>query len=125
MTKQEQIKQEEDNQRKIVRKYFAMALCQGRKSKERYKRKPAILTDLKHVSKSGMSRTITTHIVIDNELLRLDYQIKILTGSRFDKNNGGIKIGGCGMDMGFALINHLMHSIGVKNWQSKFRQEWI
>ena len=60
-------------------------------------------TILRHVSRSGMSRSIS--------LLKGDEDITFWAaramGDKIDQNNGGIKIGGCGMDMGFALVYNL------------------
>ena len=62
---------------------------------------------LRHVSRSGMSRSIS--------LLRGDqditYYAGLVTGNRIDQKNGGIKISGCGMDMGFALVYNLSYCL--------------
>lgn len=58
---------------------------------------------LRHVSRSGMSRSIS--------LLKGDHDITyfaaLAMGDKIDQKHGGIKIGGCGMDMGFALVYNL------------------
>lgn len=58
---------------------------------------------LRHVSRSGMSRSIS--------LLKGDaditYFAALAMGDKIDQKHGGIKIGGCGMDMGFALVYNL------------------
>ncbi len=89
-------------------------------------RKPVIYTILNHCSKSGMTRSISTKIILDNEPLNLDYYISKITGMKFDDKNGGIKIGGCGMDMGFAMVDDMFgHLMGRYNWQNDFRHEWM
>ena len=30
---------------------------------------------------------------------------------KYNKNNGGIRIGGCGMDMGFHVLNNLQYRL--------------
>ncbi len=90
-------------------------------SKEEYERvktelkgllKPGdtVFTKLNHVSRSGMSRDISLFIFRDNEPRLLDYDASILTGYPLSKNEG-IRIGGCGMDMGFALVYDLSHCL--------------
>ena len=82
-----------------------------------------VYTVLRHVSRSGMSRTISAHIfTIDNSRvdmnaldqgespsnlilpLWLSYNVAKAIDSPFDRNREGVKMAGCGMDMGFALV---------------------
>lgn len=65
-----------------------------------------VYTVLRHVSASGMSRRIDLYTIIDNKPRYLSgYAAKVL-GDRLHKD-GGIVVGGCGMDMGFHLVNNL------------------
>lgn len=64
-------------------------------------------TILRHTSKSGMSRSISP--VIDCE--DVSYLVARAIGEKVDQNHGGIKVGGCGMDMGFALVNSLSYAL--------------
>ncbi len=66
-----------------------------------------VYTKLEHVSRSGMSRVISPYIIRDNEPVCLEWKVgKALgwpltpTGSRHE----GIRVSGCGMDMGFHLV---------------------
>lgn len=72
-----------------------------------------VYTILRHVSRSGMSRDIST-VVLDREskrpFLHPDYLIAKATGSTLSRKEG-IKIGGCGMDMGFALVSNLSYAL--------------
>lgn len=63
---------------------------------------------LRHVSRSGMSRDITLYY-IDGEGTThwLDYSAAVLLGYPLAKDQG-IRVSGCGMDMGF----HLVYSLG-------------
>jgi len=61
---------------------------------------------LRRVSKSGMSRDISLFIVIDGELRNIDVLAADACGIKLSKNSG-IVMGGCGMDMGFALVYNL------------------
>ena len=68
-------------------------------------------TILRHVSQSGMSRDISV-VLIDKDggILYPDYLVAKATGSTLSKKQG-IKIGGCGMDMGFALVSELSYAL--------------
>lgn len=71
--------------------------------------KPVFYTILRSVSRSGMSRTISVHYVErkSGELRQLNYACAVLLGLAMDRSNDGVKIKGCGMDMGFALVYDL------------------
>lgn len=62
-----------------------------------------VKTILRHCSRSGMMRSISP--IINGS----DYSWAVarLLGDTIDKNHGGIKVSGCGMDMGFDLIHRL------------------
>lgn len=70
-------------------------------------------TVLRHVSRSGMSRSISA-IIYDEEgnNYNIDYLVSSLLGRPVDIKRGGVKIGGCGMDMGFALV----YSLSTRLW---------
>ena len=70
---------------------------------ERIKPGDTINTILRHVSRSGMSRSISL-LKGDEDIT---YFAAALMGDKIDSKHGGIKIGGCGMDMGFALVYNL------------------
>lgn len=75
---------------------------------------------LRHVSRSGMSRVI--ELVIPGECrwtdrhgkkrktmrpLFLGYNAAIALGRPYNEKHGGVRMDGCGMDMGFALVYDL------------------
>ena len=62
---------------------------------------------LRHVSASGMMRRISFYSIAKNEPLCLDWYIEQATGYRRDKKGRGLRIGGCGMDMGFSVVYNL------------------
>ena len=62
-----------------------------------------INTILRHVSRSGMSRSIS----LFNGDQDITYFSALAMGDKIDQKNGGIKITGSGMDMGFALVYNL------------------
>lgn len=74
-------------------------------------RKREITCILRHVSGSGMSRRISLHVIRDDEHRHLSYNAAIATGNRYHDRDGAVIIGGCGMDMGFALVYDLSHTL--------------
>jgi hypothetical protein len=76
-----------------------------------------VTTVLRHCSRSRMSRSISVAIVEpDYEGVPSIRDITWLVGRALelpiDQNNGGVKVSGCGMDMGF----HLVYSLGQRLW---------
>lgn len=66
---------------------------------------------LRHVSSSGMSRVIDLKIIHDGAPLHIGYNVAKALGMSWDDRRNGIKVGGCGMDMGFALVYELAHAL--------------
>jgi len=62
---------------------------------------------LRHTSRSGMSRSIS----LFKGDADITYFAALALGDKIDQKNGGIKIGGCGMDMGFALVYNLGYAL--------------
>jgi len=75
-----------------------------------------VYTVLKHCSASGMSREIDLLIVRKNEVIRIGYYVARVT-DRAIGNHGGVKIGGCGTDMGFALVYELSRTLFPKGFK--------
>ncbi len=88
-----------------------------------------IHTVVKHVSKSGMMRVISFYIpttqqrteydakgaprVVNRKSIAcIDYWIKRAIGYTFHRDHGGLKVNGCGMDMGFAVV----YELGAAMW---------
>ena len=76
---------------------------------------------LRHASKSGMSRSISAVIpTISKEGKPGIYDITHLVAQAcdlaMDSHHGGVKIGGVGMDMGFALV----YDLSCTMWPSGF-----
>lgn len=60
-------------------------------------------TGLDHVSRSGMSRRISVYIVRDGDITDITWLVAKAGYGKLHAQ-GGISMGGCGMDMGFALV---------------------
>lgn len=97
-------KQEQAEAVKALRRY----LKPGRK----------VYTILNHCSSSGMSRAISLAVSYKGEVVKLDYWASRAMGYPIDRNHGGLKVGGCGMDMGF----HLVYSLGQTVWPKGTRK---
>lgn len=65
-----------------------------------------VFTSLNHVSRSGMQRRIRCYIVRRGGIKDISYLVATALGDTLDDR--GIKVSGCGMDMGF----HLVYSLG-------------
>lgn len=75
-----------------------------------------VYTVLRHVSSSGMSRRIDLYVILPDRdgkprLQFLSGYVGRVLGYKRHKD-GGLVVGGCGMDMGF----HLVHSLGYAMW---------
>ncbi len=65
-----------------------------------------VYTVLRSVSSSGMSRTISLKVARGGQILDLTYFASIVLGWPLVEKNGSraLRVGGCGMDMGFHTV---------------------
>lgn len=69
-------------------------------------------TVVRHVTSSGMGRTISAFVIKDNQLRDLDWLInKADIGFKADSRRPGLKVGGAGMDMAFHLVYTLSRAL--------------
>lgn len=68
-----------------------------------------VYTVLRSVSRSGMSRVIDCFRIGDDGPVWIAPAVASVTRSRLSNKHQGIHMGGCGMDMGFALVNELAY----------------
>ena len=71
------------------------------------KRGDTVYTVLRHVSKSGMFRRISLYAIKRNQPRWLDYPTAVLWGEKLRRDAEGVPVTGCGMDMGFHLVEGL------------------
>ena len=76
-----------------------------------------LYTKVNHVSRSGMSRSISVYLMKENNPYCIDYLVAPVTENKIDQTNGGVKISGCGMDMGFALVYDLSYFLYPKGFK--------
>ena len=62
-----------------------------------------VYTQVHSVAKSGMSRTMSLHVVIDGRICGITYSTAVALGENTQKD-GTIRVHGCGMDMGFHIV---------------------
>ena len=77
-----------------------------------------IFTDLRHVSASGMQRTIQLiSLKTPDSPSYYGWNAAKGCGWSYDEKREGIKIRGCGMDMGYALVYDLAFYLWPNGWQ--------
>ena len=62
------------------------------------------------VSRSGMSRELSFYVSHEGRIVGINHYIAAIKGYKL--GNHGLKIGGCGMDMGF----HVVYGLGRALW---------
>lgn len=71
-----------------------------------------VYTILRHVSRSGMQRTIGVLASMgDGDFRHPNYSTSKALGMPLDPQRDGVKVGGCGMDMGFHVAYSLSHAL--------------
>lgn len=76
-----------------------------------------VYTVLRHVARSGMSRDISIVLIRpDGETLHPNYSVAKAIGARLVNAHGydAIRMGGCGQDMGFAIVYELGYALWPK-----------
>ena len=72
-----------------------------------------IYAKVAHVSKSGMSRNIQLVVIRNNHPVNISYwAAKAMAWPYKDGYNGGVRAGGCGMDMLLATVDALSYEMG-------------
>lgn len=111
-----------------IRKRKEYAIAQLR---EILKHGDTVYTVLRHVSSSGMSRRIDVYTMKDNRPRYLSGYAASAIGWKLH-DNGGIVVGGCGMDMGFHLVYTLSSILfrdnpieGRTHSGYELRHEWL
>ena len=70
-----------------------------------------VWTTVKHVSRSGMMRAINAQIIEDNQPRSIAYNVALAIGNPFLDSYGAVRMDGCGMDMGFSLVESLGYNL--------------
>ena len=98
-----------------------------KKLKEEIKKGDTLWTQLNHVSQSGMMRHISVRQIKKDYPLDWTRLVSIALDWKEAKNRfgdyNGIKVGGCGMDMGFHLVYTLSSVLYDDGYAIK--HEWL
>lgn len=86
-----------------------------------------VYTVLRSVSRSGMSRTMSVVVFQTGATLPFYLDAAIanagIAGAR--QVAGGISVPGCGMDIGFHVVDSLSRELGYTAYDQKLKQYWI
>ncbi len=70
-----------------------------------------VYTSVSHVSRSGMMRVIDAFTMQNNEPRNISGLVALATTYTYNEKHQGVRVDGCGMDMGFALVYSLSHAL--------------
>lgn len=76
-----------------------------------------VYTNVSHVSSSGMTHHIQLLVPHKKEIVDLSWHAAQVLGWGMGKH-GGVRVGGCGMDMGF----HLVYELSGRMWPKGTRR---
>ena len=79
-----------------------------------------IYTHVEQVSASGMYRHIKPYVIKNNQPLSLPYSVAKALDYPYKDKTHAVGVGGCGMDMGFHLVDSLSRTLGIK-----LTQRWL
>ena len=71
-----------------------------------------VYTVLRHVSRSGLQRSIQLKVVEEGGIVDISWSAAVVLDVSTDAKHGGIKVRGCGEDIGYALV----HALGMVLW---------
>jgi hypothetical protein len=86
-----------------------------------------LYTILRHRSRSGMARVISVVVIRNGTPLDISHHVARVCGFGFDRDRFGVKVRGCGMDMGFHVVDTLFHAMfGDGEFRGgSFRHNWL
>ena len=99
-----------------------------------------VFTQLRHVSKSGMTRWLDVYAVMDGSIRNITWDVCAAADFTFCGRRHALKIEGCGMDMGFSAVYSLGRALypqgtdsphGMRNGEPDtdggyaLRQRWL
>jgi len=116
LTKKQEREQEGESAKDFLRKVFA--------SQEN----PTAWTILKWVSGSGMSRDMKVCTNYEERVIDITWYVSRASSvGQLKERNGQrvVRVGGCGMDMGFHLVYSLSLSLYGLEGGYKIRHEWL
>ena len=82
-----------------------------------------VYTLIRRVSSSGMSRCIDVYFITDNQPRWLSRYVAKALQWTYDEKTESVRVGGCGMDMGFHLIHSLSYALFGDGYS--LNQRWL
>ena len=79
-----------------------------------------VYTIVRHVSRSGMSRLIDVYTIRQNRPIYLSGHVAFALGMARDHKTGALRVRGCGMDMGYHVVNSM--SYRLHGYKSRFKK---
>ncbi len=80
-------------------------------------------TTMRHVSRSGMSRDIDCYLLHDGQAQWLSRLIAKACDFSFNEKREAIRVQGCGMDMGYHIVNNLAMALYPEGFECTGRDE--
>lgn len=81
-----------------------------------------VYTTVHSVAASGMSRKMSLYIVHDDGIMNITFWVAAVLGLKMDSDHK-LTISGCGMDMGWKIVNDL--SYRIFNSGKALNQRWL
>ncbi len=78
---------------------------------------------LENVSASGMTRYIKVLLVADGQIEDVSWLVRRVLDIKLHNKYTGVKISGCGMDMGFALVYDVASAVYDDGYALRYR--WV
>jgi len=116
LSKKQEREREQESAKDFLRKVFAN------------QENPTAYTILKSVSASGMSREIKVITQYEGRVIDITWYVSHASSvGQLRERNGQrvVRVGGCGMDMGFHLVYSLSLALYGLEGGYKIKQEWL
>ena len=86
-----------------------------------------VYTSCDHVSASGMTRNISCYIAKGGDIIDITWHVARVLEYKRNRDNGGMVVRGCGMDMGFSVVYNLSCAMypRTKSGGYKLEQRWM
>ena len=85
--------------------------------KKLFAKNTKVYTKCHHVSSSGMTRHISVYVARNNEIIDITWYVSNVIGYKRNFKDGGLIVGGCGMDMGFHVVYSLSRCLYPKGFK--------
>jgi hypothetical protein len=87
------------------------------KLREMLKPGDKVYTILRHVARSRMTRHVSAVIIHEGKPFEISYLVARCLDYRRNRDDGGLVVGGCNMDMGFEIVYNLGRKLFPKGFK--------